>query len=183
MKWFRHMTYLRNIEAVVRFLDAAGLEGYGFLCMLLELIGENMGPTDQRCELCLSLRRWSIALGIHRNKVLKYAGMLGSTGLATVIREGNDLRVRMPILAEWRDEYSKKSGHTPESVRSSSSQNKPEHSKSYQRRPTALPIREENGRVNGSGTARVPSEDEMKSMSKDVLKIIERVEAAGQMVN
>lgn len=179
MKWFRHMTYLRNIEAVVRFLDAAGLEGYGFLCMLLELIGENMSAVDQRCELCLSLRRWSIALGIHRNKVLKYAGMLGGTGLATITREGSDLRVRMPILAEWRDEYSKKSGHAPESVRSSSAHIRPGQSKSYQRIRTASPIRE----VNGSGTDRVPTEDEMKSMSPDVLEIMKRAELTGQIVN
>ena len=122
MKWFKHMTGLRNDEAVARYMDAAGLEGFGFLCMVMEMVAETMGPGDQRCELSLSLRRWSSTTGIHRNKILAYAEKLGSTGLATVSREGTELRVQITKLAEWRDEYSRKSGHAQEDIRITSAQ-------------------------------------------------------------
>lgn len=138
MKWFKHMTSLRNDEAVARFLDATGLEGFGFLCMVMEMIAENMAKEDQDCQLSLSLKRWSIALGIHRNKVLAYMGKLGSTGgstggcttLACVTHEqseqGSVIRVQMTKLAEWRDEYTRKSGHYPDSVRTNYPQSRSE---------------------------------------------------------
>ena len=139
MKWFKHMTSLRNDEAVARFLDTTGLEGFGFLCMVMEMIAENMAKDDQDCQLSLSLKRWSGALGIHRNKVLAYMGKLGSTGstggstggstpLAYVTHEQSErvsvIRVQMHKLAEWRDEYTRKSGVHPDSVRTNSSQNR-----------------------------------------------------------
>ena len=148
MKWFKHMTSLRNDEAVARFLDSTGLEGFGFLCMVMEMIAENMAKEDHGCQLSLSLKRWSIALGIHRNKVLAYMDKLGSTGntggglggstggstpLACVTHEqseqGSVIRVQMAKLAEWRDEYARKSRHYPDSVRTNSSQSRSEQIK------------------------------------------------------
>jgi len=146
MKWFKHMTGLRNDEAVAGFVDSTGLEGFGFFCMVMEMIAENMAKDDQECKLSLSLKRWSSALGIHRNKVLTYMGRLGSTGggkgggtgggtggstpLAYVKHEpsmhGCIISVQMPKLAEWRDEYARKSGHSPDSVRTNSSQSRSE---------------------------------------------------------
>jgi hypothetical protein len=90
--------------------------------MVMEMIAEGMGKADQDCELSLSLRRWSITIGIHRNKVLSYMSKLESTGLATLKHEGSEIRVKVPNLAKWRDEYTKKSGHSPESVRTNSPQ-------------------------------------------------------------
>ena len=58
MKWFKHMTSLRNDEAVARFLDSNGLEGFGFICMVMEMIAENMAKDDQDCQISLSLKRW-----------------------------------------------------------------------------------------------------------------------------
>ena len=139
------MANLRNDEAVARFLDSTGLEGFGFLCMVLEMIAENMAKDDQDCQLSLSLKRWSIALGIHRNKVLAYMDKLGSTGntggglggstggstpIACVTHDqsehGSVIRVQITKLAEWRDEYARKSGHYLDSVRTNSPQSRSE---------------------------------------------------------
>lgn len=171
MKWFKHHASLRNTEAVVRFVDATGLEGYGFLCITLEMIAENMGPQDQRCELCLSLRRWSTAIGIHRNKVIKYASTLRSTGLATITRDGSDLRVQMPILAEWRDEYSKKSGHTQEPVRTNSSQSRSEQRRTDQRQGSgSLDVSKGDGSGERSGKGFESLSSGLQEVFKDKLK-------------
>lgn len=134
MKWFKHMSNLRNGEAVARYTEATGLEGFGFLCMVMEMITENMPPGDQRCELSLSLRRWSIALGIRPNRVLIYAKKLATSGIAIVAREGSELRIQVPKLAEWRDEYSQKSGHRRDNVGRDSSQRRIERDQKIERK-------------------------------------------------
>ena len=183
MKWFKHMTSLRNDEAVARFLDSNGLEGFGFICMVMEMIAENMAKDDQDCQLSLSLKRWSSALGIHRNKVLAYMGRLGSTGgstggstpLAYVTHEqseqGSIIRVQMPKLAEWRDEYARKSGHYPDSVRTNSSQNRSEKIKKL--RVPVHTVDKENRIVSTVGNGSKPDEpmtplaDSMKAMKSN----------------
>ena len=171
MKWLKHMTGLRNSEHVARFLDSTGLEGYGFYCMVREMIAEGMGPGDVRCELCLSLRRWSTTLGTHHNKVLKYVGYLEGAGLATFTREGSDLRVKMPNLAELRDEYARKSGHSPDYVRRSSAQSRSEQSRSDQSRATGefvLANTNPGGKLEDKSVCRVgsmPDDAMLKLMS------------------
>ena len=122
MKWFKHMTNLRNEEPVARYFDATGLQGYGFYCMVMEMVGESMGPRDQRCELSLPIRRWSKSLGISQRKVLYYATELGNTGLAIVGQNGNEIRIKMDKLAQLRDEYSRKSGDAHEHAGTDSTQ-------------------------------------------------------------
>ena len=177
MKWFKHMTSLRNDEAVTRFLDSIGLEGFGFICMVMEMIAENMVKEDQDCQLSLSLKRWSSALGIHRNKVLAYMGKLGSTGgstggstpLACVTHEqserGSVIRVQITKLAEWRDEYARKSGYCPDSVRTNSSQNRQEKIKRL--RVPVHTVDKETRIVGIAGDASKPDEP-MKSLADTI---------------
>lgn len=140
------MSSLRNDETVARYTEATGLEGFGFLCMVMEMITENMRPGDQRCELSLSLRRWSSALRIHRNRVLSYAEKLSDCGLATVTREGSEIRVQIAKLAEWRDEYNQKLGHCRENVGRDSSQSRAEKDQKIGR------TRERGGAVSNEHT-------------------------------
>ena len=173
MKWFKHMSSLRNDESVARFVDSTGLEGFGFLCLVMEMVAESMGPNDQRCELSLSLRRWAISLGIHQNKVLTYAEKLGGSGLATVSREGNELRVQITKLAEWRDEYSRKSGQTQHNSRTLSSQNRSDTDQ--------IRKRSEKDSSGGDVFIKVPrleetSPNSLTPVSETIRRILERVE-------
>jgi hypothetical protein len=71
MKYFKHMTNMRNDPKFVQLRAKLGLKGYAQVLVLWELIAENMDDTD-RCEvtlscgyLCGQLETRSTALRVH----------------------------------------------------------------------------------------------------------------------
>ena len=54
MKWFKHMTDMRNDPKLVRIRQKAGLKGYAQLLVVLEIIANEMNESDG-CEVELSL--------------------------------------------------------------------------------------------------------------------------------
>jgi hypothetical protein len=64
-----------------------------------------------------STKRWGQLLGCHHHKAEKYLRALGVHGLVTFESEDGRLIVGAPNLTKYRDEYSKKSRHTPKAVR------------------------------------------------------------------
>ncbi len=128
MKWFKHMTDLHRSEDSAALLDRAGLEGYGAYMILCELVAEQMNYTGQ-CSLALSLKQWAFRLGIHHLKAKSLLGYLEVTPPVTpelpsdywgvvILKYFDDkIEITIPKLLELKDEYAKKSGQTPERVR------------------------------------------------------------------
>lgn len=74
----------------------------------MEVVSEQC--TGDKCSATYSLTHWSRLLYSHHNKVSKYLGKLGVIGIVTVESIESKIRVTIPNLLKYRDEYSRKSG-------------------------------------------------------------------------
>jgi hypothetical protein len=179
MKWFKHHSSLRNSEVVAKILDKGGIEAYGAFCMVCELVAENMTASDIACTLTLPSGRWVKELGMHRNRVARLLSILGASGMVETSKVEGGFKVAIPILAEWRDEYSKKSGHTQESIRTNSSRSdqiRTEKKRSEQRRSAgilAVATDDEKGREPDAILTNT------ESASEEVLEVMRKMERAG----
>ena len=91
--------------------------------MVCEIVAEQMGKFDVECAQTLSSRRWALLLGISRAKFKKILTIFAESELCTVTHsKDNDEKVTIaiPMLAKLRDEYSRKSGHSPDTIRTMS---------------------------------------------------------------
>ena len=107
-------------EKVAAFIGETGLQGYGFYWRLLEIVAESMPPGDESCTVTYSLSTWSRLLYCHHHQVSKYLGKLRGNGLVTMQKRGSEIRVTIPNLAKYRDEYSQKSRQAPDTHRTMS---------------------------------------------------------------
>ena len=120
MRWFKHLSGTARDEKISKLLEEAGLEGYGFWWRLLEVIAEQMTPGSAKCAVTYSLSKWSRELGCHHHTVGKYLATLEVAGLVTVNKGESTITVTITNLLKYRDEYSRKSGQSPDSVRTKS---------------------------------------------------------------
>ena len=119
MRWFKHMSALSRDEGVMRYIDVCGkdaVEGYGFLMFVIEVIAEQLDFKSANCTVSCNLRQWSRITYSHHHRVTKYLSKLPEVGWVTVEKSGTNIAVTIPKLLEWRDEYQRKSGLSPENV-------------------------------------------------------------------
>ena len=117
MKWFKHLSNSRTDEKLVALLYEAGMEGYGFWWMIVEIVAEQMDSSG-KCHATYSLPQWSHMLYSHHNKVSKVLSKLGVIGLVNLEYPDRKIKVTIPNILKFRDEYSKKSGQSPDNLRS-----------------------------------------------------------------
>ncbi len=122
MRWIKHMTATAQDERVASYLDDCGPsgrhEGYGFFWLLLEVVAAQIETGSDKCSATYALPTWSRLLYCHHHTVGKYLGKLEVAGLVTAKKAAGKVEVIIPNLLKYRDEYSRKSGVAPESVRS-----------------------------------------------------------------
>lgn len=121
MKWFKHLSDLPRDEGVSRYLDEAGKErviAYGFLMFVLEAISSRMESKEGHivCSATYSIPQWQRITYCHPNRVRKYLHMCEVIGWVQVEFEGSSCKVDVPRMVQWRDEYTRKSGHAPDKV-------------------------------------------------------------------
>lgn len=136
MRWLKHLTNARRDEKLAELYSLHGYEGKGFYWDLVETIAEQMFGSE-KCDLTMRLAQWARSMQCHQNMVLKYFRSLESLGLVEVewkasapgvtgrvngecqpCEPGVHIRVIIRKLMDLRDEYSKKSGQTPDKLRS-----------------------------------------------------------------
>jgi hypothetical protein len=179
VKWFRHMAVSHQDSKISRLLDSSGLAGYGAWWIVLEIIAGEMGKEDRKCSADHSLTRWSRFLGCHHNKAKSYLRSMQSAGLVDLEIIEDRYRVSVHNLLKYRDEYARKSGHAPESVRTHSAQIRTYQSKAHQSTAASPPSREENQSLNGSGDERDSTNEKMSPVSEAVLEVMEKTQRAG----
>jgi len=180
VKWFRHMTVSHQDSKISRLLDSSGLAGYGAWWLVLEIIAGEMGKDDRKCWADHSLTRWSRFLDCHPNKVKSYLGSMQSAGLVDLEIVDDRYRVSVPNLLKYRDEYARKSGHAPESVRTNSSHIRTDQNRTDQN-TVALPTNAaRTGRLIGSGEDHGNSNNEsLSQISQTVIDIMKKHEESG----
>ncbi len=105
-------------EKVDALIKAQGFEGYGRWNRLLEIVAFKMDKTD-RCHCEYSNSKWCELLNFgKRTDMLHifFAYTVDIFGINAVFND-NMVYIKIPNLLKKRDEYSKKSGQKPESVR------------------------------------------------------------------
>lgn len=114
------MTATRRDEKIARLIAKGGLASYGLFWAVLEIVAEQMDGPDPACSVCYPVSVWSQLLLIRGSHVFSTLSTLAVTGVLTVERDGVDIRVTNRKLLKYRDEYSRKSGHSPDKRRTNS---------------------------------------------------------------
>jgi hypothetical protein len=119
VKWFRHMAATWEDEKIARLVSAGGKDGlalYGAYWRVLEIVASQMRPGTSQCSVRYGVTRWSVLLSVRGSHLSHYLGHLSKSGLVTTEWIGTDIRVTVPNLLKYRDEYSSKSRHPQEIV-------------------------------------------------------------------
>lgn len=138
MRWFKHLTTASEDEFIASLEQKFGLEGYARWFKLLEAIGKGMGRGERsKCFSELPLSEWQRRLKTQRRPLFEFLEYLRLNARARIspwprdeqeFRQSSEtsalwqnffpekLRIEVPKLLKFVDEYQKKSGHTPDKL-------------------------------------------------------------------
>lgn len=130
MRWFKHMTDSADDEKLAALLAQHGPEGYGLWWMVVELVAKQIPKDGNVPTVTYPLSAWLRFTGIYHHKKFKIlvqsmhnlslisAQSPSNLCNISVLSAKDLLTISIPNILKFRDEYSKKSGQNPESVRS-----------------------------------------------------------------
>ena len=115
------MTTTWEDDKVADIVGEFGLEGYGFWCRLLDIIAYQMDGSD-KCWAEYTLSQWANLFYCHHHKVSNYLSKAEVRGMVNLEygeskvrgKVQSKVKVTIPNLLKYRDEYSKKSRQTPD---------------------------------------------------------------------
>ena len=114
------MTTAHNDERLIEICEQYGLEAYGFWWMLCEIVAEQMDGSD-RCAVAYPLKSWASKFRISPRKTADFFMVFSDNLLVFSEYDRSNcvekIKISIPKLLKYRDEYSKKSGHTPDKLR------------------------------------------------------------------
>lgn len=107
MRWFKHMTKSWNDEKIAMAVELGGLEAYGLYFRLLEIVAGNMeGNCLPVCEY--SVKRFARDCNLLSNRFERLLKVLEKCKLVFVTRLEGLLKVEIPNIVKYRDEYSER---------------------------------------------------------------------------
>lgn len=116
MRWFKHVAASRDDEKIAKLISEHGMEAYGRWWAVLEAIARGMDRDSDKCSVTYPIHKWAEILATRGSNVERQLRELP----ATIVRDGRDITATIPNLLKYRDDYSKKSVHTTDSVRTKS---------------------------------------------------------------
>jgi len=122
MRWFKHMSFARNDEDMSEMIDTLGTESYGVWWIIVEMVAEQMDKSNKHSAR-FSFKKWAKSCGVSVKKFQKTVGFLSKLGkisVETSEKYPDFLKISIPKLLNFRDEWSKRSGVTTEQVMSDS---------------------------------------------------------------
>jgi hypothetical protein len=118
MRWLKHLSMAHEDPKMTELLETEGIEAYGVYWLLLECIASAMESGSDRPELTHSIGHWAQKLHIyHTSRCHHLIYVLTNLHLISTKSTLDRVTISVPKLLKYRDEYSKKSGHSPENVR------------------------------------------------------------------
>ncbi len=116
MKWFKHMTDAQDDEFIAELESQyRGFDGPGRWWRLLEIIGKHVDQTG-KCEAIYSVSQWCQKLKVTRSGLLKFTNLVVIWGKVETKTIDTRMLIRCPKLLEIRDEYTRKSGQSPDKL-------------------------------------------------------------------
>jgi hypothetical protein len=128
MRWFKHLSMAHDDVGLSTLLEAMGPEAYGIYWLLLEHFASVM---EKDCtavpELIHSEQRWATICHTSSRKFRKFAEIAAELKLIESKSQAElkqfssrmpaiRLAICIPKLLKYRDEYSRKSGHSPDKL-------------------------------------------------------------------
>lgn len=115
MRWFKHMSHSHDDEKLSMLIDEAGLEGYGFWWLICEVVSDKI---DQKnvASCTYSDRKWWAICRSSARSFRKHTAILSRLALIQIQNSGDQIKIEIPNLLKYRDEYTRKSGHTPDKL-------------------------------------------------------------------
>lgn len=118
MRWLKHLSQAAEDEKLAEVLDLHGAEGYGIYWLIVEKIAFLMDGSE-RTEARYSVKKWAKFCGKSPKVFRKFLESFEKLSLFNVeiCKNNSDfLIIDCPNLLKYRDEYSKKSGQTPDKL-------------------------------------------------------------------
>jgi hypothetical protein len=116
MRWFKHLADASDDEFILSLEARFGLDGYARWWKLLEAIAARMKPTDTSATASLPRSEWLRILKCKRKQLDTFLESIGNERRIILSETGNILQIECPKLLKFRDEYARKSGHSPAST-------------------------------------------------------------------
>lgn len=116
MRWFKHLTHAHEDEKIAVLIDEAGLEGYGFWWLMIEILASQMDAKSDKCEVVYPLKTWARLCGLLSTRWLRLAQLVANSQLWTLETFEGVAKVNCPNLLKFRDEYSGRSRQTPDKL-------------------------------------------------------------------
>jgi len=114
MKWFKHQTSARDDEGLIALRTEFGFDGYGRYWAILETVAGR--SRNDSFDLSLSVAEWCLILSTKPKQLRWFLERSENLTLMKWFDSGNVIRISVPKLAKYRDEYAQKSRHSPKSV-------------------------------------------------------------------
>ena len=106
MKWFKHSCTARDDQKISKLMDELGLEGYGCYMIILEVVGHEMGPTNE-CFAEFSLKKWGSFTQLSAKRFQKFAEVMAKLSLFHAEILEKNCKIEIPNLLKYRDNHTK----------------------------------------------------------------------------
>jgi hypothetical protein len=114
VRWLKHLSMAHADEAIADLLERHGAEAYGVWWLILEDISAPMEPGKMLPTAAHSAVKWSQICHCSVRVWRSIANSLAEKKLIVMQSTDNRIRIDVPNILKYKDEYSKKSGQTPE---------------------------------------------------------------------
>jgi hypothetical protein len=139
LRWFKHLTDASDDDFLKVLEHEYGWEGYGRWWKLCEIVGKNVKKNDTVATRSLPWPEWQTKLKGKRNQLRCFVECLANHGRISFKETGDILEISLPKLLKYRDEYSKKSGHTTDTNPDSVGVQNTEDRSTEENRPNSRP--------------------------------------------
>lgn len=114
MKWFKHVSTAGESRSVDLLVQEFGIQGYAWWFLLLELCAEKYEGGDPKFVFTQRIVRQKLRTTWTR--VQLFLDKSQTLGQLSVNYSQSIVELQIPKLAELKDEYTRKSGHAPDTV-------------------------------------------------------------------
>jgi len=116
MKWIKHMTNANKDDKLVSIRANFGMWGIGCYWTIVELVAEQITEKSDRAEATLIVSELLGLFGCKRNKLDSFLKHSENVSLMKTIVDGNTIRVDIPKILDFADNYIKYAGKSLKSL-------------------------------------------------------------------
>jgi hypothetical protein len=116
MKWFKHYSDASDDDFIESLEEKFGLEGYARWWKILEIIAKGMDKNPSDPTASHPMQKWCSLLRAKPKVLLSFLEHSGNKSRMKWKQNGNIIEISVPNLLKIRDEYTRKSGHTPDKL-------------------------------------------------------------------